>query len=122
MKEPERDADGQQTRRRGRTLLVEHPPRSGLKYPITYNENPDTGALFECFYAPTDKAPVKEGSELANVIKDACILISLLHQRGGMAFSEIADALGENRAPGEPSGPPASVLGAIARTGAEMEE
>ena len=62
----------------------------------------------------------KSGSEFQALIQDGCTLMSILAQHG-MSFSEIASRLGENRGEGEKSGPPSSVLGTIARAGAELD-
>lgn len=129
---PERDADQRQTRREGHTVVVEHPEGSDLHYAATINFDSDDGGVFEIFYTHVDRvqgpdgrvhpSPVKEGSALDKVLRDGTILASLLHQRGGMTFAEIATALGEDRAPGAASGPPSTIVGALVRAAAEMEK
>lgn len=62
----------------------------------------------------------KEGSDLRAAIQDGCILLSHCLQRGA-SIVELAAALTEDRAEGAKSGPPASIVGAIARRGAMLE-
>ena len=59
-------------------------------------------------------------SDLGALIEDACIAASIAMQRGH-TISELAQSFGELREEGQGSGPPASLLGAIARAGAELE-
>lgn len=61
----------------------------------------------------------KDGSDLRAVVTDGCIAISHLLQRGATIY-EIAAAFGEDRDEHRKSGPPASVLGAIARKACEL--
>jgi hypothetical protein len=51
---------------------------------------------------------------------DACVVLSRLLQHGE-DITDISAAMSENRGEGMPSGPPASILGAICRAGAAMQ-
>ena len=75
----------------------------------------ECGRVKEVFYAG-----LKAGTDMAALITDACILISILLQYG-MSASEIAEAMGENRNEGEQSGPSASVIGTLARAAADLD-
>ena len=131
-REIQRDPDQRQTRREGYTVVVEHPAGSDLHYAATVNLDSDSGEVFEIFYTHVDKiqspdgrthsSPVKEGSALDKVLRDGTILVSLLHQRGGLSFAEIAAALGEDREPGARTGPPSTIIGALCRAASDMEK
>ena len=60
-----------------------------------------------------------EGGIVA-MANDACIFLSRCLQHGD-AIAELAVACVENRGEGQPSGPPASMIGAIARAGVEVQ-
>lgn len=69
-------------------------------------------------------AGFRAGMDICALANDGCIMMSLLLQ-SGMDISAIAEACGENKPvedkrPG--SGPPASLLGAIARAGVTVQE
>lgn len=102
-------------RRQGFT--VSWSPRIGgveLKLCITFNFD-NRGRVNEVFCSGH-----KEGSHMRAVLTDSCIAISHALQRGA-SIVELAAAFGEDREEGKKSGPPASVLGAIARQGAIIE-
>ncbi len=77
------------------------------------------GVVRECFCSASETN--KAGSDLQALLADACISISLLLQRKETIRS-VAKAFGENRGEGQASGPPASLLGAVARAGVAVEE
>ena len=60
-------------------------------------------------------------SDICSLANDGCIMMSLLLQHG-VDIMSVANACGENRMEKESSGPPASLLGAIAREGAFVEK
>lgn len=62
----------------------------------------------------------KDGTEIQGIVHDACIALSMALQRGAW-IGELAASFGELRAEGEARGEPASVIGALARRGAELE-
>lgn len=83
-------------------------------YAVHFGFDPD-GFVKEAFCKP-----FKSGTDMQGLVNDACILISLSLQHG-MSITQIAGALGELRSEGAVTGPPASVLGAIARAGVKLE-
>jgi hypothetical protein len=103
-------------RRFGYIVPLQH---AGVSFDVTFNRDPATLRFVECFYTQT--GAVKFGSDIQALLTDACIAISKLVEQG-VPFAAIAQAFGEDRLPGAESGPPSSVLGAIARKGAELEE
>lgn len=60
-------------------------------------------------------------NEMLDLTTDACILLSRLLQCGE-SIGEIAQTLSENRALHELTGPPASIIGAIARAARDFED
>lgn len=88
-------------------------------FEVNFNRDPATLRLVECFYTQTNL--VKYGSDMQALLVDACIAISKLVEQG-VTFADVARMFGEDRAPGADIGPPSSVLGAIARKGAEIEQ
>lgn len=99
-------------RRRQVTDVVTHDNRD---YLVTFGLGTD-GLIRESFCTTA----AKTGTDMQAFINDACIAVSLLLQHG-MTMAELAAAFGENRNEGEKSGPPSSVLGAIARAGAAID-
>lgn len=81
---------------------------------VTYGINPE-GKIKEAFCAG-----FRASTDICALANDACILLSLLLQEG-YALNVIAAKLGENRAEGATTGEPASLVGAIARKGVEIE-
>jgi hypothetical protein len=75
----------------------------------------DDGTVQEAFMRST-----KEGSDLSDLLRDGCILFSLLLQHGEAA-AVIANALGENRGEGDATGPESSAIGSIARAAAVLD-
>lgn len=65
-------------------------------------------------------AGYRADTDLCALTNDACIMMSLLLQHG-VSITEVAAACGQNTAEGETDGPPASLLGAIAREGVNIE-
>lgn len=101
-------------RRRQVTEIVTHITPSG-ESPYTVTFGVHAGRVLEVFCSSP-----KSGSDSQATVNDACIAISLLLQHG-MTMEQLAAAFGENRNEGEKSGPPSSVLGAIARAGAAID-
>lgn len=102
-------------RRDGETVVIEH---EGQSFDVSFNRSPATGMVVECFYSDTNK--VRHGSFMYALLSDACIAISKRCENGE-TFADIAASFGENRAPGATTGPPASILGAIACAGAALD-
>jgi hypothetical protein len=102
-------------RRDGTILRLAHGQRH---FSVTFNWSP-TGRVAECFYC--DDGSIKHGSDMAALITDACISISK-RAEAGEPFAAIAASFGEDRPPGASCGPPSSLLGAIARAGAALDE
>lgn len=65
-------------------------------------------------------ADPRVGSDIHALLTDACIIISIALQNN-IEAEVIAKSLGENRSEGAASGPPASLIGAIARSILEMQ-
>jgi hypothetical protein len=65
-------------------------------------------------------ASFKRDGSMVALANDACILLSRLLQHGD-TIEVIVDSLGENRAEGETSGPPSSLIGAIARVAVSVQ-
>lgn len=103
-------------RRDGLIAVVKY---QNTEFDVTFNRDPTTGLFVECFYAETNK--VKQGSDVAALLSDACIAISKRIEHGE-SFAQVAVSFGEDRAPGAMNGPPSSMLGAIARVGAALNE
>jgi hypothetical protein len=66
-------------------------------------------------------AGFRAGTDICALANDACILFSRLLQYGD-TLEELIRSMGENRQEGEKSGPPASLIGAIARKALEIEK
>lgn len=97
-----------------------------------------TVVLWKCIGGPDHKLIVTCGFDAEHVLReafcagfradtslcalanDACILLSRLLQHGER-IEDLASALIEDRPEGAPSGPPASIIGAIARAGVEIQ-
>ena len=99
-------------RRRHSVVKLEH---GGTDYNVGYGLDAE-GVVREVF-ADTKRW----GTDLHALLSDACILISLLAQNG-YTFAQIAASLHENKPEGIERGVPASIIGAIAREGALVEE
>lgn len=102
-------------RRNGAVVQVSH---GTWEFDVTFNFDPGTGRVAECFYAHNNK--VKHGSDFDALLIDACVAVSK-RAEAGEGFAEIAASFGEDRPPGAAAGPPSSVLGAIARAGAALD-
>lgn len=76
------------------------------QFTLTVGFHPDTGAVSEVFYADGQR----EGSAMQHTVQDACVIISLVLQLGGLP-AELAHSLGRLPMPGGEG--PASPLGAI---------
>lgn len=88
-------------------------------YPVTFNIS-DEGKIFECFVSQDDSKVYKSGSQLLALLQDGCRLASRC-LRHGDSIQELANYCGEDRGEGQTIGRPSSIIGAIARTGAEIE-
>lgn len=84
-------------------------------FDVTFAVGED-GRVQEAFMRTT-----KEGNDLGAILRDGCILLSLLLQHGDTA-EVIAAAMEEDRPEGAPEGPPSSPLGAIARAAADIDQ
>lgn len=62
----------------------------------------------------------KDGTDMQALVHDACIAASIALQRGH-TIAALARAFGELREEGQSAGRPASVIGALARLGVEIE-
>lgn len=104
-------------RRANITTSIEWTSSNGpdVKLNVTYGMN-DQGYIKEAFCAG-----FRAGTDVCALANDACIMMSLLLQHG-VTIAHVADACGENRPEGATSGPPASLLGAIAREGVLIEK
>lgn len=76
------------------------------RFHVTLGRDPSDGRIVEAFYADGQKT----GTELRASIEDACVLISLLLQRG-VTLDEVSHSLGTVPILGEAA--PASPVGAI---------
>lgn len=99
-----------------RTSLTTTLKHNDHKFDVTFGIV--NGSVIECFYCETNA--VKHGSEMQAVLSDACIAISKRIENGE-SWKDVAISFGENRAPGEERGPPASALGTIAWAGARLQ-
>lgn len=105
-------------RRPAATVIVRHLMNDGntRDFVITFGFDPqDDLHVRECFCHSA-----KTGSDIAAILSDSCIAISLLLQRG-YSLADLAHSFGENRAEGEAHGPPSSPLGSIVRAGIALE-
>lgn len=75
----------------------------------------DDGRIREAFCASFHAT-----SSILALANDACILLSRVLQYGE-DIAALAGSLGENRPEGASGGPPASIIGAIARAGAQIQ-
>jgi hypothetical protein len=89
-------------------------------YITTFNLDEKTGRIIECFICHDESPEMKTGSELQALLEDGCKLLSRCLQYGD-TIQDIATYCGENRPEGAATGPASSVIGAIARAGAEIE-
>lgn len=101
--------------------------RDGIVVPVKYDSatfavtyNFISGMVFECFCAPTQETKI--GADMQGMLADGCIAISLILQHTHLCIGDLAVRFGENRPEGAIDGPPASILGAIARMGATLEQ
>lgn len=62
----------------------------------------------------------KAGTDMQAIVHDACIATSIALQRGAR-IGDLGKSFGELREAGQAEGPPASVMGALARAGAALE-
>lgn len=102
--------------RHGITVPVKFLSTSGHEqtFDVTFNLGDDL-RVKEAFMRST-----KEGNDISDLLRDGCILFSILLQHGETADA-IASAMGENRGEGQIIGPPSSALGSIARAAAELD-
>lgn len=82
--------------------------KSEQEYLITFGFDRE-GYIREVFCADP-----RIGSDIHALLTDSCILLSILMQTGSEP-ERLVKSLGENRNEGETSGPPSSIIGAIAR-------
>lgn len=83
---------------------------------ITCNFDPADGRIKEVF--PSN--PLK-GADLDGLLIDGCILLSLCLQ-AGVPLDKVATTLSERRPERGTSGPPASMIGAIAKLALKIDE
>ena len=96
--------------------VTTHVEWQGQKLVVTYGFDITHNHVREAFCAA-----FKRESDVVALANDAAILLSRLLQHENEHIETIAKSLGENRVEGQTSGPPASLIGAIARRGAEVE-
>lgn len=101
-------------RRLNTTLKVSWRGRVDLSILITFGFD-DTYNIKEAFVAG-----FRDDVEVNAMACDACILLSRGLQHGD-TLSDLANALLENRAEGETSGSPSSMIGAIVRTALQLQ-
>lgn len=108
--------------RHGVRVLVKfvHPNGDEAFFPVTYNFSDGQLRIIECFVSQDDRKEYKTGSLLLELLKDGCRLASRC-LRHGDTIHDLADYCGEDRPEGATSGPPSSIIGAIARAGADLE-
>ena len=108
--------------RAGTRVIVEFKSAGGHdnEYPVTFNRSEDGGRVIECFISQDDRPEYKTGSQLLALLQDGCRLASRC-LRHGDTIQELADYCGEDRGEGATEGTPSSIIGAIARAGAELE-
>jgi hypothetical protein len=97
--------------RRSETHVVQH---GNHEFLVGFGFGED-GRVMEVFCSSG-----KTGVDMTALVTDACILVSLLLQHGE-SVTALAESMGENRAEGENSGPPASLIGAIVRVAAWVD-
>ncbi len=102
-------------------VLFTAPSGNQSNYFITFNLNEVTGHIIECFICHDESTEMKTGSEMQGLLEDGCKLLSRCLQYGD-SIQDLASYCGENRPEGASSGPPSSVIGAIARAGAQIEQ
>lgn len=90
-------------------------------YPVTYNFSEGEPRVIECFISQDDRKEYKSGSQLLALLQDGCRLASRC-LRHGDTIQDIADYCGEDRGEGQVTGTPSSIIGAIARAGADLED
>lgn len=103
--------------------------RHGITMPVTFTNQRQHSHTFDVTFGVGENGRVqeafmrstKEGNDLSDLLRDGCILFSLLLQHGETAKA-IASAMGENRGEGEKSGPESSALGSIARAAAQLDD
>lgn len=107
------------TRRAHTVATIEH---AGVKYHVGFGQECDReGVITNPRVLEVFADSRRTGSDQEAILHDACIAMSLLIQYG-CPFGMQAAAYGEIRNEGEESGPPASILGAIARMALEIEK
>jgi hypothetical protein len=100
-------------RRNAVTLTVSFMNRS---YPVTYGLVGDKP--WEAFCSVVENIP--DGSELHATVSDACIALSVLRQEG-YTWEKLTQLFQQNWPEGSTEGHPASIIGAVARAGLELE-
>lgn len=98
-------------------VLFKYPNGDESYRMVTFNFH--EGRLIECFYAHDESTEAK-GGQLCELLEDACKLLSRCLQYGD-TIQDLAKYCGESVPEGATSGPPSSIIGAIARAGAELE-
>ena len=104
-------------RREGYQVKIVHESRDmrTTEFLVTFNID-DEWTIREVFCAnPND------GSDIYALITDGCILLSIYLQTGG-EIEKLVKTLGEDRAEGQPSGPPSSLFGAIAKEALSLQK
>jgi hypothetical protein len=105
------------TRHASETTIVHWESSAGPSHKLIITFGFDRqGIIKEAFCAS-----FKGHSEMCALANDACIILSKLLQHGE-SIADVSNSLGENRGEGDTHGPPASILGAIARKGAEVQQ
>lgn len=102
-------------RRANVSIDVLYPADNPMVYRVTFGRAVDAagqpGPILEVFC----DGP-RGGSTIQAILRDGCIMISHLLQRG-LSLERLAAMMCEDRGEGQASGPPSSILGAIVRAG-----
>lgn len=90
-----------------------------VEYLVQFNFS-ERGRVIECFVCQDGAKITKTGSQIRALLEDGCKAVSRLLQYGD-SMDTLAGYFGEDRPEGAESGPPSSVIGAIARVGADLD-
>ena len=109
-----------------RNRLINRRPVITVKVKWTATGGPDHSILVSYGFDGDGKimeafvAAFRADSTFVALVNDACILYSQCLQYGA-SLEKLAESMAENRKEGESIGPPASMMGAIARKALEVQ-
>lgn len=106
-----------------------NPRHRAMRDKVRFQDSRGSDHFIEVGYGLDDALQVKEvfaiaakdGTDLQQLVHDACIALSHALQRGA-TITDMAKSFLENRPEGAEAGKPASFLGAAARHGITIEE